>query len=213
MKNPLLITLMAGSAMLLASAAASAQPNGGHGDRGDRGGRGEHSRQGGPGGGMERGMMMLRVADANGDNSITRAEIDALQTEMFAWMDRNGDGFLDDADQSPMHQRMRAMRTAEAGADEADRPAREGRRGSNRGDRRGPGGPGAEGGPRGEGGMSRADADEDGRISRAEFLGMDHPSFDRLDQDSDGVVTPAELDAAVEQRDERRQERRHWWRN
>ncbi|MGK0267361.1 MAG: hypothetical protein ACI82N_001614 [Maricaulis sp.] len=194
MKNSFLITLLAGSAMMLAGTAAQAQPGRGHDGHGPGG-------RGGPGGGMEHGMMMLRAADANGDNSITRAELDALQVEMFDWMDRNGDGYLDAADQSPMHQRMRAMHAADPEA--ADRPEREGRHGMRHGggERRGPGG--------GEDGMRRADADGDNRVSRAEFLGMEHPGFAQLDQDSDGVVTPAELDAAADQR----HDRRRWWRN
>jgi hypothetical protein len=105
---------------------------------------------------------------------------------MFAWMDRNGDGFLDDADRSPMHARMQAIR-AEQGR---DRP--EGRRGG-----------------RGGHGMASADADGDGRISRAEFLGRENRMFDRLDADENGRVTPDELDAAAE----RRQDRRFWWRD
>ncbi|WP_339746892.1 hypothetical protein [uncultured Maricaulis sp.] len=198
MKNSILITLLAGSAMMLAGTAAQAQPGRGHDGPG---------RHGGSGGGMEHGMMMLRVADANGDNSITRAELDALQGEMFDWMDRNGDGYLDEADQSPVHQRMRAMR--EANPEQADRPEREGRRADHRrgGERRGP--DAERRGPDAEPGMQRADADGDNRVSRAEFLGVEHPGFARLDQDSDGVITPAELDASVEQR----HDRRRWWRN
>ena len=46
-------------------------------------------------------------------------------------------------------------------------------------------------------------------ISRAEFLERENRLFNRLDSDEDGVVTPAELDAAVE----RRQDRRFWWRD
>ena len=59
----------------------------------------------------------------------------------------------------------------------------------------------------------RADANEDGRVSRAEFLERDNTLFNRLDADENGVVTPEELDAAVEQRRERREDRRRWWRN
>lgn len=191
MKNSILITLLAGSAMMLAGTAAQAQPGRGHDGPG---------RHGGSGGGMEHGMMMLRVADANGDNSITRAELDSLQAEMFDWMDHNGDGYLDEGDQSPVHQRMRALR--EANPEQADRPEHEGRHVAHRrgGDRRG---------PDAERGMRGADADGDNRVSRAEFLDVEHSGFARLDQDSDGVITPAELDASVEQR----HDRRRWWRN
>ncbi len=188
MKTSRLIVLMSSTCLLLAGAAAQAQGHGGRHHGGDR--------QGGPGGGAHRAMMTLRAADANGDNSITRAEVDALRAEMFAWMDRNSDGFLDQADASPVRQRLRA-RHEEARAEQGDENDRRGRRGHRRGGRGGDG-PGGH-----------MDADEDGRISRDEYLGRESRIFARLDTDEDGVITPDELDAAVE----RRQDRGHWWRN
>lgn len=187
MKHTKLIVLLAGSTLMLAGTVAQAQPMGGRGHHGERGGAGH-------------ALMVLRAADANGDNQITRAEVDALQAEMFDWMDRNSDGFLDQADASPMRARLRAVHAAERaerGEDEGERRWR--RRGSRDGE--------GHGGR--HGGMMRADADEDGRISRAEFLDRENRLFDHLDADENGVVTPAELDAAVEQR----QTRRMWWRN
>ncbi|WP_417478573.1 hypothetical protein [Maricaulis sp.] len=211
MKKPFLTMMLAGSAMLVAGAVAQAQP-----------GRGGHDGPGRHGGGQGGGMMMLHLADANGDGSVTRAEVDALQAEMFEWKDRNGDGYLDAADQSPVRQRMRAMHEARAdeAADQPDgeerRSMRRGHRGErgdqaergDRGDRAERGGRGGRGG-RGDAGLRRADTDDDQRISRAEFLAMERPGFDRLDQDSDGVITPAELDAAADAR----HDRRRWWRN
>lgn len=190
MKHSKLIVLIAGTTLALAGAAADAAQPGGmrghHGDRGDRGGRGGEA------------LMMLRAADANGDNSITQAEVDALQAEMFAWMDRNGDGYLDEADQSPIRARLREIREEErAERGDEDRRGPEGRRGGRRG--------GDGEGPR----HMRADADEDGRISRAEFLERENRLFERLDTDDNGVVTPEELDAAAE----RRQDRHFWWRD
>ena len=184
MKHTNMIVLLAGSTLMLAGAAAEAAGPGGMGGHG-----------GGRDGGHGHAMMVLRAADANGDNSITRAEVDSLQAEMFAWMDRNSDGYLDEADQSPVHARMRAIRAEERAERAGDG---EGRRWGRRGG-------GSEGGPR----HMRADADEDGRISRAEFLERENRLFNRLDSDEDGVVTPAELDASVE----RRQDRRFWWRD
>jgi len=193
MKNFKLIALLAGTAMLMTGAAAQAE--GRHG--------GHHGGRGGPG---EHGMMMLRAADANGDNSITRAEVEALQAEMFDWMDRNGDGFLDEADESPMRARMRAIH-AETRAERAE--ARAERTSDDDGQREGRGWRHRRGGPDGGRGPMGADADEDGRISREEFLAREDRMFARFDADENGVVTPEELDAAVE----RRQDRRFWWRD
>ena len=172
MKSSLILAGLAGS--LVFAAAADAQHRGHQG-------RGGH----GPG----HGLMMLRAADADGDNNITRAEVDALQAEMFEWMDRNGDGYLSSDDRSPMHQRMAAIHEAEGG--EA-RERRRGRRGQRHEDR---------------------DADGDGRISRAEFLSGENRGFERLDANDDDVITPDELDAAVENARERREGRRFWWRD
>ncbi|WP_417491427.1 hypothetical protein [Maricaulis sp.] len=192
MKKSMLTMLLAGTAIVMAGTAAQAQPGRGHD------GPGRH------GGGAERGAMMLRLADANGDNSVTQAEVDALQAEMFEWMDRNGDGYLDEADQSPIRQRMRDMR--EARADDGDRPDGEGRRRMGRGGERGERG---DRGGRGERGPRDADTDGDNRVSRAEFLAVEHRGFARLDADSNGVITPEELDAAADER----HDRRRWWRN
>jgi len=180
MKHSKMIVLLAGSTLMLAGAAAEAAGPGGRGHHGGRGGMHGHA------------TMMLRAADANGDNTITQAEIDSLQAEMFEWMDRNGDGYLDDADQSPVHARLRELR-AEDRAERGDGDG-EGRRWGRRG-----------GGPR----HLRADADDDGRVSRAEFLERENRMFERLDTDENGSVTPEELDAAVE----RRQDRGFWWRD
>ena len=175
------------AALLAGVAAAQPGPMGGHGRDHDGPGRG----------GPDRGAMaiaMLGAADANGDNQVTRAEVEALRAAEFAYRDRTGDGFLTIEDASPTMQAMRAMR--------GEPDAGEGRRG-----RRGEGG--------GEG-RDRMDADGDGRLSRAEFLGAPSPAFDRLDADSDDVVTGAEIDAAMSARAERGEERRArftWWRD
>lgn len=164
MKSTLLIAA-ASAAALLAGAPSLAQ---GMGPRGD-----------GPGfGGGQGGLRALQAADENGDRSVTRAEFDALASEVFAWRDRSGDGFLDDVDQSPVARRLIAAR-ADADDDRPDRPRRPG----------------------------RADADEDGRISQAEFMEVESRLFTRLDADEDGVITPSELD---EHADARR-DRGRWW--
>lgn len=183
MKASLIVAGLAGF-MAVAIPAADAQHRGGPGQHG---GMGHHAM---------RGSMMLRAADANGDNTITRAEVEQLQGETFAWMDRNGDGVLSYEDRSPVFQRLRAIREAERASGE-DEPRRQGRRGRGMG--------------RGQHAMM--DANSDGEITREEFMSRGLENFDRLDLNSDGQITPDELDAAVEAGQERREERRRWWRN
>lgn len=142
----------------------------------------------GPGGAKARGgmraMRTLKAADANGDNTVTRAEYASLQSEMFVYLDRDGDGALSIADRSPIAQRLHADRSLEGDV----RGRRQGRRG---------------------GGMQRLDTDQDGTISRDEYMNRETPLFDRLDADGNDAITPDELDAAAA----RREERRYWWRD
>lgn len=67
-------------------------------------------------------------------------------------------------------------------------------------------------GERGGGGfgLARADANEDGNITRDEFLARPIEHFDRLDANDDGVISAAERPQrpTPEQRAERREERR-----
>jgi hypothetical protein len=128
------------------------------------------------------GLRMLQAADADGDRSIARAEFDALAVEEFAWRDRNGDGALDNGDLSPTVQRLIASRSDSAADDDAPRR------------------------PRGR--PDRVDADEDGRVTQAEFQAVQTQFFERLDADSDGVVTPDEMDAGADAR----RDRGRWWR-
>ena len=66
-------------------------------------------RRAGPGLGA---AALLRAADVNGDGVATRAEVDALLADEFAFRDRTGDGVIDTADLGPMAQRMAALRAA-----------------------------------------------------------------------------------------------------
>ncbi|WP_412546357.1 hypothetical protein [Maricaulis sp. MIT060901] len=171
MKRSKMVILLCSSAVMISGAIAEAQ-------RGPRGGQGQDGMRGG---GPARTIMLLRASDANGDNTITREEVAELQSEMFDWMDRNADGYLDDSDMSPMNRRLREMRERE-GSEGRERPRRRGR---------------------------RADTNEDGRVSREEFMNVEHRWFERLDSDENGSITPEELDAAAE----RRENRRFWWRD
>jgi hypothetical protein len=102
---------------------------------------------------------------------------------MFDWMDRNGDGVLDEGDRSPVHQRL-----ADKGVEMGDRGFGERRRGDHH---------------------AELDADDDGKLDRAEYVAGAAAMFEELDADSDGVVTPDELDAALEAR----RKMTPWWRD
>lgn len=71
----------------------------------------------GPGRGMHRGhrrgmrmFRLLRGANTNGDNVVTKDEVMAAVEKRFALMDRNGDGVLDTADREAMRKEMIAYR-------------------------------------------------------------------------------------------------------
>lgn len=188
-------TLLAGAAVLTAvlAGAAYAQQGPGAGGGGPIRERiaerfADRMGPGGPGGlrggmaGDLRGVAALRIADANQDGAVTRAEADALQAEIFAWNDRNGDGALDIQDLGPIERRM-----AEARQDRADDRADD---------------PWARPRPEREGAR---DANDDGRITLAELSARTDALFERLDADADGRITAEEArEAAPERRGGRR---------
>lgn len=81
---------------------------GGPGGQGMRGpGKRGHGMRGGRGGHGGMGMMMLRMADANNDGSVTRAEFDAAVKTHFAQVDTNHDGKVTKAERQAFHAQMR----------------------------------------------------------------------------------------------------------
>ena len=147
---------------------------------------GPHGERAGDRAGARMALQMLHAADADGDGSVTRAEVEALSAEMFAWLDRTGDGVLDLADRSPVEQRLAAKAEAAGIA----RPG---------GARRGRGG---------EGRFGVGDLMADGAVTRAEYLERGMPFFDRLDANGDDVVTGDEIEAAMAARERFAR----WWR-
>lgn len=123
------------------------------------------------------GHMMERI-DTNNDGTVTRAEFDAAQQTRFTQLDTNRDG---------------SISAEERRAGRPERP--EGARGEGRG----PGGPGGPDGP----GMHNPDANNDGVITRAEFLAGPTAMFERLDANRDGQLSAAERPQRPE---------RHSWR-
>lgn len=159
--------------------------------------------------------------DANGDGTVTRAEAQAAATALFARLDVNKDGKLDQADRELGRQQKRdkmfakldtngdgSISKTEFAADKGpegrgpDGPGKDGPRGEH--GRHGPGkgghgGPGRGHGPHGGGMMAMArdaDTNKDGAISQAEFMAAAMKRFDAEDTNHDGQVTKAEREAA-----------------
>jgi hypothetical protein len=204
MKRILPKTLSLAAAAILALAAGSAavaqQPRGPLMFRGDHG----------PGG------FGLLEFDTNADGKLAKAEFDAAQRTRFDGIDGNKDGFIVPDEMRASFESRRANAEKERFALlDADKngqlsqsefdAARE--RGPGRGPdvprlRMGPGGPDGPRGPGGPGpgGFGRGDrpgpdADNDGKISFAEFSARGAEGFTRADANKDGTVTIAELQA------------------
>ena len=56
-------------------------------------------------------------------------------------------------------------------------------------------------------GISQADTDNDGKVSRQEFLAQSEKRFDKMDTDSDGFLSKEEFSQAREKMKERRGKR------
>ena len=164
-----------------------------------------------------------KMGDADGNGVLTRAEVQAHATEMFAKMDTNGDGKIDAADREAKRSEMRGKMFASLDANKdgsiskaewdqhaADREARRGEwkgkrmadgeaRDGKRGMRGHHGKRGGHHGMRGgHGMMMKADTNGDKAISQAEFQTAALARFDRADANKDGQVTAAERKAARE---------------
>lgn len=166
--------------------------------------------QAGPGKGHRGPAGHLMQMDANADGNITRAEADAAVAARFAGIDANSDGFVTQDEMKAHHETMRAEMKANWEARKADRPA-EGeapREGKMKRDKD-PAKVADRQAKRTEMAAERwaaMDTDGDGRLSAAEFTAEHIKFFDKLDADSDGTITKAELDAAKANKKERRGE-------
>lgn len=148
----------------------------------------------------------IAYAQADQAPPTTRAEVEQRSAEMFARMDANDDGKLDQTD--------RAARRAERGADgearskaafdrlDADKSGaisfeefaalREQRQELGRERRRGPGRHGS--GPA-RFGARNTDTNRDGTVTQAEFASAALARFDRVDVDKDGTISADERPA------------------
>lgn len=147
-----------------------------------------------------------RGGDPMGDKTVTKAEAQAKAAEMFAKMDTNKDGKLDEADraahQTAMFDRMDANKDGNISRDEFAaahqrkdgdaKAAGEHRMGEHRmGQHRG-----KMGGHMGDGMMmGMADANKDGVVTRDEMTAAHARMFDMADANKDGKLTPEERKA------------------
>ncbi|MCH9843976.1 MAG: EF-hand domain-containing protein [Alphaproteobacteria bacterium] len=168
----LLAVLIIGMVIGKASSHHGGRHGGGHHGEwhGDRHG-GKYSMMGKYGknmrGGMQKGGMMQNLitqADADGDFLVTEQEFEAL----FNQLDSNGDGVLESETMQARKAQMQQMRAEMHGDDDDDDDDddhhRKGRKGKK--------------------GQFMLDSDEDGKISKDEFMAI----FTRMDVNQDGVI-------------------------
>lgn len=137
--------------------------------------------------------------DTDGNGVVTRAEAQAHAGTMFAKMDANGDGKLDETDRAARKEERRTKMFEALDADSNGQISRsEFMAGNMRGGPDGDGGKHHRMGKRGGHGkmMEMADANKDGAISKAEFTAGAMQHFDRMDANKDGQVTAEEKQAA-----------------
>ena len=153
---------------------------------------------------QQRGMG----GDADGDGVITKAEAQTRAEQMFTRMDANNDGMLTQADREARREAMRAKAFTALDTDKSGQISRtefmsfkhegmrgkEGRMGKGHGDGHDRMGKGHRGGMM----MGKADANNDGSISKAEFTTAAMTRFTATDANKDGKVTTDERKAARE---------------
>jgi hypothetical protein len=167
--------------------------------------------------------------DGDGNGVITRAEAQTAATSMFARMDVNRDGKIDQADRqlrsetmkTHMFDRLDANKDGQLTKAEFLAGRGPGERDGRRQHMAGADGDGAamhRAGGRGRGGRMHggmmgaarlADADKDGAITSAEFSTAALTRFDAMDANKDGQVTQAERQAARTQMKAQWQQKRN----
>lgn len=140
---------------------------------------------------------------------MTRAAVEQRAAEMFAKMDANSDGRIDEADRAArMQARFDRIDADDSGAISPDEfaamHAERGGERAERGKHRRGGHHGMRGGMRGAM-MGNADTDGNGAITQAEFSAAMLARFDAADSDGDGTISAAERKAQYQDRRSRMQ--------
>ncbi len=122
---------------------------------------------------------MLTKYDANKDGKVTMQEAETAHAARFTAMDANKDGFIDAAEaQKAKKERWEKMkeRRAEKGEGKYEGKHKYGQKG-------------------GHGMMEKADADKDGKLTRAEYADVSQRNFDEKDFNKDGVIDKTDWEA------------------
>ena len=82
--------------------------------------RGHHGKRSGHHGKRGGIRMMIKMADADNNGAITRAEFDAARAKHFAMVDSNGDGQISEAEHKAAREAMRAKWQERRAAKQAD---------------------------------------------------------------------------------------------
>lgn len=130
----------------------------------------------------ERADAIFARMDANGDGVLSEADKAAHMTQRFARMDSDGNGQLSQAEFMAAHE---ARAETRAGRKEVRGERRGGERMGKRGGRGGP-----------DGMVKRADANNDGQVTKAEMQAAALARFDKADADGDGTISTEERKAA-----------------
>lgn len=135
----------------------------------------------------ERASSMFARLDANADGVLNEADREAQARKRFDATDTDGDGVLSFAEVTAAQEGRRGMREERREQRAEARPERPNRGMMARGGPRG-----SMAGPMGGRMLERADTDKDGTISKAEFTGHALARFDRADTDGDGTISADE---------------------
>lgn len=132
------------------------------------------------------GGMMTKY-DANKDGKITMQEAESAHAAKFTAMDANKDNFIDAAEAQKASkerwEKMKERRAAKADGKTADAGKPEGK--------------GMRGHKGGHGMMEKADANKDGKLTKAEYdaVAMGKGSFEDKDFNKDGVLDKSDWEA------------------
>ena len=100
-----------------------AEKRAGRGPDGDHGGRHGRGHKGGRGSMGGHAMGLMKAADANNDQAVTKAEFQAAAEARFAKSDTNKDGSLSSAEMEAARTAMRALRASATSRVKATAPA------------------------------------------------------------------------------------------